>query len=76
MNDYPHWICAPCGEKRGKTLRAFCTTWHDPDPKDSEDHCGWCGSTARALTEPRDYGYPPAPKIYPKVVDLRGKGYA
>jgi hypothetical protein len=26
------------------------------------DRCGWCGRETET-TEPRDYGYPPAPKI-------------
>ena len=75
MKPYPHWICAPCGEKRGRRLATFCSTWHSPGPKDATDCCGWCGSTERDLTEPRDYGYPPAPKEFPKVVDLQGRKF-
>lgn len=62
MTDYPKWICMGCGEKHGRKLGSIVpglslSTYHDGDPADPADRCGWCGSRVN-LTEPRDYGYP------------------
>jgi len=54
--NYPAWICGPCGEQLGSRIPT-CATWHEGDA------CGWCGSANMAVTEPRDFGYPPAPGI-------------
>lgn len=48
--DYPSWICSFCGETHGKTTKDQVATFHI-------GICGWCGNE-RAVTEPRDYGYP------------------
>lgn len=53
MADYPAKICPPCGRKHGKP-RGSCATFYPGT-------CGWCGADT-IVTEPRDYGYPPAPK--------------
>lgn len=65
MSDYPLWICAGCGNKHGKTYKGQLSTFHEPDPNDPTDRCGWCGSSTAILTEPRDYGYPETQKKTP-----------
>ena len=50
---YPEWICGPCGEQFGSRIPKMAT-WH-------EGECGWCASRDVPVTEPRDFGYPPAP---------------
>lgn len=59
--DYPSWICDACGRKHG-TPHSGCATYHNGDPNEPTDCCGWCGSKV-SLTEPRDFGYPKAPHI-------------
>jgi hypothetical protein len=59
IDEYPAWICAECGRKHGKR-EPMCATYHDGNPNDLWDKCGWCGSR-KTLTEPRDYGYPKPP---------------
>ena len=54
MRNYPQWICGTCGRKHGKKL-PMLATYHIGD-------CGWCGAEHVSVTEPRDYGYPDAPK--------------
>lgn len=54
MSDYPDWICSPCGQRLGRRIPTLAT-YHEGD------RCGWCGETT-ITTQPRDYGYPPAPK--------------
>ena len=49
-NCYPEWICSDCGRKHGKMAKVHYATFHN-------GNCGWCGD-AKAVTEPRDYGYP------------------
>lgn len=56
---YPTWICGDCGAKHGRWPTGHLATFHEPDPADPNDCCGWCGTRSVALTEPRDYGYPP-----------------
>lgn len=48
--NYPKWTCKECAEKAGGKLRGTATTWH-------YDICGVCGEE-KAVTEPRDFGYP------------------
>lgn len=52
MMEYPNTICFDCGVKYGKP-KGYAATFHI-------GICGWCGET-KSVTEPRDYGYPPAP---------------
>lgn len=54
---YPQWICEDCGRQHGRVLDRT-STWHEPDPDNKKDQCGWCGTRDEALTEPRDFGYP------------------
>lgn len=54
-NNYPSWICSPCGRKYGKRL-PWLATYH------TGDTCGWCNATDVPVTEPRDFGYPEPPK--------------
>lgn len=49
------WICAKCGEKNGKVSNH--ATFHDGDPNNPMDCCGWCGKK-ESLTQPRDFKYP------------------
>jgi hypothetical protein len=63
MSDYPEWICADCGRELASSHHFARhaernATFHQPDPDDEFDVCGWCGSKDKPLTEPRDYGYP------------------
>jgi hypothetical protein len=58
VKNYPAWICADCGTRLTKRHDERCMTFHQPDPADIHDHCGWCGTNTKALTEPRDYGFP------------------
>jgi sulfur relay (sulfurtransferase) complex TusBCD TusD component (DsrE family) len=48
--NYPAWTCRECAESRGYSNRCMISTWH-------EDSCGWC-EQIKAVTQPRDYGYP------------------
>ena len=61
MNDYPDWICSPCGHKHGDQ-RPLLASYHVGGP------CGWCGGENIPVTEPRDFNYPDAPKV------RRGRG--
>lgn len=54
-DDYPAWVCSPCGEKHGRMPEDHIATWH-------VDVCGWCGET-RSCTEPRDFCWPAFPPI-------------
>lgn len=54
MGDYPTRICAQCGVKHGRRVGEI-SSW-------SPGVCDWC-NTETSVTEPRDYGYPPAPKV-------------
>lgn len=56
---YPSWICHDCGVKLGRFASSLAT-YHEGDP------CGWCGRSDVPVTEPRDYGYPQAPREKPK----------
>lgn len=56
MGEYPGWICSECGRHFGRRVPDMAT-WHEGDA------CGWCGSDAVPVTEPRDFGYPPAPGV-------------
>jgi len=47
---YPCWICNECATSRGYSNRCTMSTYH-------EDACGWC-EEIKAVTQPRDYGYP------------------
>jgi hypothetical protein len=62
---YPAWICEACGRERSlysaKVAKHFAC-WHEPDPTDENDKCGWCGTNTAPLTEPRDYGFPKRPQ--------------
>jgi methionyl-tRNA synthetase len=53
--EYPAWICTPCGELYGRASVKY-STFH------CGDRCGWCGEVT-ITTQPRDYGYPPAPAL-------------
>lgn len=58
QGNYPGWICWECGDKYGRMSDGHCATFHEPDKNDPDDKCGWCGTQDKALTEPRDFGYP------------------
>ena len=47
-DDYPVWVCAPCGKKYGNRI-PIMATWHNGT-------CGICYEE-RPVTEPRDYGH-------------------
>lgn len=49
QDDYPAWVCYPCGSKHGRREVNRVATLH-------EDTCGICGQVA-LVTEPRDYGH-------------------
>jgi hypothetical protein len=51
MKDYPPWICDDCGTKYGSRIPLFATYHYG-------DQCGWCEAENKAVTEPRDYGWP------------------
>lgn len=54
--EYPAWICADCGSRYGSFKGSgHVATFHHGS------ECGWCGTTSKAVTEPRDYCYPPPP---------------
>lgn len=55
MGKYPSWVCHDCGSRFGRVREGHLATYHEGDP------CGWCGTTAKPVTEPRDYGYPAYP---------------
>lgn len=55
---YPAWICDKCGFMFGRVLKDHVATYHQPDPNDPHDQCGWCFGRHKPLTEPRDFGYP------------------
>lgn len=57
--NYPSWICEPCGRQHGRPGATRTSTWHVPDPNNARDVCGWCGSRTAPLCLPRDYGHPP-----------------
>ena len=51
LKAYPIWICPDCGLKNGKVSTACgCYTVHN-------GKCDVCG-VEKAVTEPRDFGYP------------------
>ena len=63
---YPLWICQPCGVRYGR-LRGradLIGTYHQPDPDDESDKCGWCGAQEKSLTSPRVYGYPSVKELF------------
>ncbi len=47
---YPAWICDECAQSRGHRNQFQASTYH-------EDVCGWC-EQMKAVTQPRDFGYP------------------
>lgn len=49
-NDYPVWVCVPCGVKFGKNVQ---------ETRISTFHIGVCDVCGKedAVTEPRDFGY-------------------
>jgi hypothetical protein len=50
-NTYPAWVCGQCAVAHGGIwAKGHVATFHDGP-------CGWCGEN-RAVTEPKDYGYP------------------
>jgi len=52
MNEeYPFWICADCAYSLGCPNRKTISCYHLGE-------CGWCKKET-AVTQPRDYGYPP-----------------
>lgn len=51
LKPYPYRVCHDCGAKYGKAWTM--STWHS-------NVCQVCGET-KAVTEPRDYGYPAFP---------------
>lgn len=59
------WICQECGPKYGRVIEGHVATYHNGDPDDLMDSCGWCGSK-KALTQPRDYGHPQHPGFHSK----------
>lgn len=52
--DYPAWVCWPCGDaRRRRPPRAYSvSTYH------VGSRCGWCGRDDVPVTEPRDFGHP------------------
>lgn len=54
-SEYPAWICEECGDRYGRWPEGHLSTWH------KGDKCGWCGSTDKPVTEPRDFRYPAWP---------------
>lgn len=52
-SNYPGRICNECGIQHGARQKQYLS-WHT-------GHCGWCHQV-KAVTDPRDYGYPPAPE--------------
>jgi hypothetical protein len=52
--EYPSGICSPCGQKHGRVIEGHVATFYP-------GKCEWCGQET-IVTEPRDYGYPQAPK--------------
>lgn len=48
---YPSWICKECAYKLGYPQMSMLSTYHIGS-------CGWCKKQT-AVTQPRDYGYPP-----------------
>jgi len=71
-DDYPQWICSPCGHTHGPE-RPLLASYRVGGP------CGWCGAEDVPVTEPRDFGYPDAPWAVreiaaPKVRRPRGPG--
>jgi hypothetical protein len=50
-NPYPAWVCGECAvANQGTWPKGHIATFHS-------GRCGWCGEI-RAVTQPRDYGYP------------------
>jgi hypothetical protein len=47
-NEYPDWICLPCGKAYGRR-EVGLATWHP-------DVCDVCGQETQ-VTEPRDFGH-------------------
>lgn len=50
----PSAICTPCGRKHGRAKEGHVASFYP-------GICDWCGMKT-IVTEPRDYGYPSAPK--------------
>lgn len=53
------WVCHDCGSKAGKAWTV--STWH-------QGICGVC-TKLKAVTEPRDYGYPDFTKLIKEMKD-------
>lgn len=49
IEDYPEWLCGPCGLAYGRRPAGDGASWH-------RGTCGICGAKA-AVTEPRDFGH-------------------
>lgn len=67
MSDsYPPWICQPCGVRYGRLRERadLIGTYHQSDPDDESDKCGWCGSRDEPLASPRVYGYPSVKELF------------
>lgn len=61
MNTVGDWICRPCGEQLGRVPRvSLISTYHI-------GHCDYCGAKDVAVTEPRDFLYPPLPERRAKL---------
>ena len=56
-SEYPAWICGNCGDKLGSHFGGL-STWHEPDRRNPDYKCGWCGRSDVPLTEPRDFAFP------------------
>lgn len=65
--DYPAWVCTPCAEKAGGIWpNGHVGTFHN-------GICHVCGEL-KAVTEPRDFGYPKL-KVNKNAVELSRQYY-